>query len=150
MYLRIIDGDITYPYTIRDLRMDNPNTSFPQIIEDEYLGNFDMYIVYPTTKPNDYTKNIREGIPQLIDGKYYQNWILENAIDEDIANRIEFKWGEIRMLRNELLSECDWTVLSDSPISGEKLEDWKHYRHELRNITEQENPFFIVWPTKPL
>jgi hypothetical protein len=47
-----------------------------------------------------------------------------------------------------LLIECDWTVLPDSPI-GEKVNEWIVYRQELRNVTNQANPFFISWPTQP-
>jgi hypothetical protein len=148
MYLRIIDENITYPYSINQLRKDFPNVSIPHEITDEILLTFGMYNVNPTPKPNDYTKNIIEDTPQLIDGLYYQKWILEDITENEIQNKIEYKWSEIRNLRNELLIECDWTVLPDSPI-GEKVNEWIVYRQELRNVTNQANPFFISWPTQP-
>lgn len=147
MYLRIINETIEYPYTLLELRRDKYNVSFPQIITDSILGEFDMYRVMQTPKPNDYTKNITEGIPQLIDGIYYQTWILEDSSEEEILTKIQYKWVDVRTLRNELLLECDWRVLSDTPDNNKN--SWIEYRQELRNITSQENPFNIIWPIQP-
>jgi hypothetical protein len=58
-------------------------------------------------------------------------------------------WENIRVQRNELLLESDWTQLSDSPLSEEKKIEWQTYRQELRDITSQQDPFNIIWPTKP-
>jgi hypothetical protein len=97
--------------------------------------------------PNDYTKNITEGTPVLTDGVYYQNWIIENATESEINYRLENQWEEIRLIRNELLKESDWTQLSD--VSQTIKDLWTVYRQELRNITNQQNPFNIEWPIKP-
>jgi hypothetical protein len=97
--------------------------------------------------PNDYTKNITEGTPVLTDGVYYQNWIIVNATESEINYRLENQWEEIRLIRNELLKESDWTQLSD--VSQTIKDLWTVYRQELRNITNQENPFNIEWPVKP-
>jgi len=56
-------------------------------------------------------------------------------------------WLVLRVERNRLLAESDWTVLSDSPTSTAA---WKTYRQALRdlpaNTTDPLNP---VWPTPP-
>ena len=148
MYLRIKNETIEYPYTISQLRRDEYNVSFPSNLTNEVLEQFGVYVVNQIPKPNDYTKNITEGTPQLVDGVYYQNWVMVNSTEEEIQNKIELKWDEIRILRNELLLECDWRVLPDSPV-GDTLNNWIQYRQELRNITSQENPFSIVWPVQP-
>jgi len=106
-----------------------------------------MYDVQFSAAPNDYTKNIIEGTPTLIDGNYYQNWIQTDATESEIEQRLEDKWFEIREIRNQLLMECDWTQLSD--ISTEIKNLWSSYRQDLRNITSQTNPFNIIWPVKP-
>jgi hypothetical protein len=147
-YLRIKNNQIIYPYSINQLKIDEYNVSFPQTITNEVLGTFSVYEVLITPKPNVYTKNIEEGVPELVDGKYYQNWEIVDATETEIEGRIVQKWTEIREHRNELLKECDWTVLPDSPI-GDRLNDWILYRQELRNVTNQSNPFNIIWPTQP-
>jgi hypothetical protein len=147
MYLRIIDETITYPYSIPQLREAYPNVSLPAELSDESLADWDMYVVTPTPMPNDYTKNITEGTPILTDGVYYQNWIQTNASESEINYRLENQWFFVRQTRNELLVECDWTQLSDIPQSTKDL--WSTYRQELRQITNQSNPFNIEWPVKP-
>jgi hypothetical protein len=147
MYLRIIEENINYPYGVNDLRQSYPNVSLPAELSDEALIEWDMYVVTPTPIPSDYTKNITEGIPTLIDGKYYQTWNQIDASEAEISYRIENQWEEVRVLRNQLLTECDWTQLAD--ISSDIKELWITYRQDLRNITNQSNPFNINWPTKP-
>jgi len=147
MYLRIIDETINYPYTIKELREAYPNVSLPAELSEEALSDWGMYSVTSTQMPNDYTKNITEGTPILTEGMYYQNWVTTNASESEINYRLENQWEEIRLIRNELLKESDWTQLGD--VSQTIKDLWISYRQELRNITNQENPFNIEWPVKP-
>ena len=147
MYLRIIDEIINYPYSIPQLREAYPNVSLPSELTDESLIEWDMYVVLPTPYPNDYTKNITEGTPVLTDGVYYQNWVETPATESEISYRIENKWTDVRELRSQLLTECDWTQLADIPTETKAV--WTEYRQSLRDITSQSNPFSINWPVKP-
>jgi hypothetical protein len=147
MYLRIVNNTTTYPYTIKNLRDSLPNVSLPANLSNEQLVEWDMYEVEFSAAPIDYTKNIIEGTPTLIDGKYYQNWTQTDATQSEIEQRLEDKWFEIREIRNQLLIECDWTQLSDIPTEIKNL--WSSYRQDLRDITNQTNPFNIIWPVKP-
>ena len=148
MYLRIKDNEIVYPYSIQQLKIDEYNVSFPTDLTSEILEGFGVYSVQQTPMPNDYTKNIVEGTPTLVDGTYTQVWNQTDATQEEIDVKIENQWEQIRVARNEILTQCDWTILSDSPVSS-SIEDWKTYRQQLRDITNQSNPFEVVWPTQP-
>jgi hypothetical protein len=147
MYLRIINNNITYPYSLKNLREEYPNISFPSEPSEQMIIEWDMYEVRNTPKPTDYTKNIIEGTPILVDDVYYQNWIQTDASQSEIDLRLSAKWEEIKLVRNEMLLECDWTQLSDIPSETKEL--WQPYRQSLRDITSQSNPFNIVWPDKP-
>jgi hypothetical protein len=147
MYLRIINDTINYPYTINELRLAFPNVSLPEIISDESLIEWNMHVVQPTPIPVDHTKNITEGAPTLIDGVYYKSWIKTDATANEISYRVENQWEIIRIQRNELLAECDWTQLADIPSETKVI--WSQYRQSLRDITSQTNPFSITWPVKP-
>ena len=147
MYLRITNNTIEYPYDILTLREAYPNVSLPENLTDASLVEWDMYVVQPTPMPVDYTKNITEGTPTLIDGVYYKSWTQIEATAAEISYRVENQWETIRIQRNELLIECDWTQLADIP--SETKEAWTIYRQALRNITSQTNPFSITWPVKP-
>jgi hypothetical protein len=147
MYLRIINNEITYPYSLQTLREENPRSSFPSEMTESVMNEFNIYEVRQTPKPNDYTKNIFEETPILVEGVYYQNWQMEDASSSEIDERLISKWVEVRQIRNELLGECDWTQLTDIPAETKNL--WQNYRQELRDITNQSNPFNIIWPVRP-
>jgi hypothetical protein len=55
----------------------------------------------------------------------------------------------VREQRNALLAASDWAALPDVPMSVERREAWATYRQALRDITEQADPFNIVWPQAP-
>lgn len=148
MYLRVKNSEIIYPYSIEQLRRDEKNVSFQNPITNEVLGEWGVYEVSKTPKPTDYTKNVTEEVPELVNGIWTQKWVQTDSTEEEINFKIEQKWVEIREIRNQLLLETDWTMLSDSPVSS-SVDDWKTYRQSLRNITSQSNPFEIVWPNKP-
>lgn len=149
MYIKISGSNIAYPYTLDDFKRDNYNISFPKHLTAEILSNFNTYEVVSVSVDDDYTKNITEGTPIQSGSVYVQNWLITSASAEEISQREEEEWDSIREKRNTLLTECDWTQMSDTPISGSKLTEWQTYRQSLRDITTQSNPFEISWPTKP-
>ena len=56
----------------------------------------------------------------------------------------------IRTLRDKLLAECDYIMLSDVDKTEEEKEAWKTYRQALRDIPEQSGfPWDVVFPEKP-
>ena len=148
LYIKVQNNEIVkYPYSINELRRDNPNVSFPKVIPIETLNDFGVFIVSEIEIEDDYTEVISETNPTLVDGVWTQNFIIVDASEEEIDERIQLKWEEIRTQRNTLLTESDWTQLGDSPFNSSQ--EWKDYRQSLRDITNQENPFQITWPTKP-
>ena len=58
-------------------------------------------------------------------------------------------WSQIRIRRDELLKESDWTSIPDSDPNPSK-EAWLTYRKELRDIPQNfSTPEEVVWPNKP-
>ena len=50
----------------------------------------------------------------------------------------------MRMKRDRLLQESDWTQLNDAPVDREA---WAQYRQALRDLPQQEGfPGEVVWP----
>ena len=150
MYLKLENGNIRYPYTISELKSENPNTSFPAVLTNEVLESFDVYYVETTDYTDDYTKNIEEGTPILSDSSYIQVWNITDATEEEISAKLEEKWVEVRIMRDALLAQSDWTQFQDSPLSGTNLTDWQTYRQSLRDISSQSNPYNLTWPAKPM
>ncbi len=93
----------------------------------------------------------------ISDGSYYE--ITEEEVveiqmyriktDLEIEIELDGMWSFIRERRTIKLKECDWTQLSDSPLTSEKKEEWQIYRQSLRDITLQSDPYNIVWPEEP-
>jgi hypothetical protein len=131
------------------LKSDNPNISFPNVLTDSVLNDFNVYSVIQVENGGDYTKDYVEGTPTQSGSVYVQNWTESDASSEDIETRKNEKWEEVRDIRNNLLTQSDWTQFQDSPITGSLLTDWQTYRQGLRDITSQENPYSLTWPTKP-
>jgi hypothetical protein len=63
---------------------------------------------------------------------------------EDFSKRMKIK-------RNNLLAESDWTQIVDVPLSVEVKQQWAEYRQALRDLTAQEKfPWKISWPVAPV
>jgi hypothetical protein len=77
----------------------------------------------------------------------------EKAQAEAQAEAIEAArdyWAELRYLRDEKLTECDWTQIADVPLTEEQKTAWATYRQALRDVpANTEDPKNPVWPTAP-
>jgi hypothetical protein len=151
MYLKVSGSTITYPYSVYDLKTENPNTSFPTSIPDSLLEEFGVYKVElkDSGYDDDDSKDVVEITPTLSGSIYVQTYQITDADNDTINKRKEIKWAEVRTKRNTLLNESDWTQFQDSPITGSSLTDWQTYRQSLRDVTTQSDPYNIVWPTIP-
>jgi hypothetical protein len=139
-----------YPYTIGELRRDNPNTSFPKRPSDELLAGWGVYPVANVDSPTfDYaTQNLTEGAPSLVDGQWQQTWVITDATSEEIAQRAAQQADDTRSKRDQLIADTDWMALSDNTLTPE----WAAYRQALRDITDHANFPYLQeadWPTKP-
>ena len=151
MYLKVSGSTITYPYSVQNLKNENPNISFPTIISDSLLESFNIYQVEMKNSgyASDDTKDVTEVTPTLSGSIYIQTYTISDADTDTINKRREIKWSGVRSGRDSLLSESDWTQFNDSPISGSTLTDWQTYRQSLRDITNQSDPYDITWPNIP-
>jgi hypothetical protein len=64
-----------------------------------------------------------------------------------MAKAFEEDCKSVRNKRDQLLLECDWTQLPNSPVDTAV---WEVYRQALRDVPAQDGfPLNVVWPTKP-
>lgn len=60
------------------------------------------------------------------------------------------KENDARSERDGWLSQSDWAVMPDSPLSDSDKAAWQTYRQALRDVPAQAGfPDNITWPTKP-
>jgi hypothetical protein len=88
MFIRLTNG-VPTPYTIGQLRRDNPQTSFPKDVPDEILASYDVYPVKRTPAPayNELTQFIRVLDPVQIGGVWTQQWeVMDRPIDQQVEN----------------------------------------------------------------
>ena len=106
------------------------------------------YEVHPSMSWIDCPNDIRIGF--FYDGKTFKS---DEQTPEEI---IKIRMIQLREIRDSLLSETDWTTISDNDLSWLEKRKWKKYRKQLRNFPIdaekqlKENAYCrIVWPTKP-
>ena len=148
LYLKAIDNVVEkYPYSLGQLRKDNPNTSFPKQPSLASLAEFDMYPVTEVTPTlADGEKLVKVWTPTLVSGE----WILPHQAvaktAEDLATESAVAWANLREQRDKLLAETDWTASTDVTMSAEMTE----YRKLLRALPANTADFFNpVYPVKP-
>lgn len=144
--------------TDSQLRADNPGTSFPKQITADILDGFGYDPVLngaAATVSGPYERSVRDGVEE-INGQWFTKFIVgpvfansdeETAYRTSIDNQVA---ASVRAERDRKLAACDWTVLTDSPLTTAKKTEWKAYRTALRNISAAEGfPHTMEWPTEP-
>ena len=57
---------------------------------------------------------------------------------------------DLRAMRNQMLTDTDWTQGADSPLTDSQKTSWATYRQSLRDITDSATSLDdVTWPTKP-
>jgi hypothetical protein len=139
-----------------EFRYAYPSVSFPTVLDQNALEFANVSVVVEVVPPTitqlqrvDY-----DGI-QLIDGQWTDVWSVHNKFDDPTeqaaweAECLEMQWNSIRDERNKLLTQTDYTDLPNTPITTQCRNNFITYRQALRDITNQSDPYNIVWPTIP-
>lgn len=141
MHVKLTNGSVEqFPYTLGQLRRDNPNVSFPRQVADSILAEYDVYPVTALEKP-DYdplVQSLVQGQPSLDNGSWKVSYTVQNMLQSEAE-------ANVRSERDSLLQGTDWWAVSDRTMTAEQTA----YRQALRDITSQAGfPFSVTWPTK--
>jgi hypothetical protein len=80
-------------------------------------------------------------------------WCVRDKSVEQIQSEIDNEWSKIRSIRDEILFNLDWKFIRhESQVRlgitpTDNLSSLDTYAQALRDITLQEDPFNITWPT---
>lgn len=115
-----------------------------------------IVISHTTITPHD--EEMRELIRRFAQEEGYRekrgedlSWSVEKIPEKTEAEKREEAEKSVRAKRDSLISETDYLLASDYPISAEDLEAVKVYRQALRDVPQQEGfPFDVVWPDLPV
>tara|TARA_R110001606_G_C15025199_1_gene610286 strand:+ start:49 stop:510 length:462 start_codon:yes stop_codon:yes gene_type:complete len=153
MLVKITNGNVdTYPYSVGQLRRDNPNTSFSKQIPDDMLESYGILPVTFTDMPSidDRTQKVeQEATPSLVSGAWTIGWTTSSKTADETAEYDDNMAASNRNTRDNLLSQSDWTQVADAPVDATV---WATYRQALRDITSHVNwPNLgeADWPVKP-
>ena len=152
MLVKVTNGNVdTYPYSVGQLRRDNPNTSFPKQIPSEMLESYGVYTVVYTDMPSidvRTQKTEQEATPTLVGGSWTVGWTTTDKTAEEVQDYDDGVAAGNRSKREGLLAETDWWASSDLTMTAEQTA----YRQALRDITTHANWPHLEeadWPTKP-
>jgi len=159
MYVKTADGiALVYPYYTDNLIADNPQTSFPSVISDELLANYDVYpvVVEPNPPYDPATQYIETAnLPTLTDGVWVQTKTVVNMTPAQIQARNDQLRANNKSQATQLLQQTDWATIpdvSDPAVSNPYLANsaaFASYRNQIRQIAV--NPPVVVdaWPVMP-
>ena len=95
---------------------------------------------------------------------YWDDETQTKPTEEEVTNKIEeLKISEpfrlLRVIRNKLIAETDWTQLKDIDLDIIRERNWKNYRQALRDLPAKSKPELdnngnldmssVNWPDKP-
>lgn len=132
---------------VSDYREMFPNTSFPASGPDsEFLEANSCLPVCVFKTYDSLTEKLASVAPYIEDSQVF-TIAVEPLSPEEIEANTQSQWAKVRTQRDTLLSSCDWTQCPDVNIPDKA--DWAAYRQSLRDITDQTDPYNIVWPVAP-
>jgi hypothetical protein len=124
MYARLNNGAVEqYPFYIHTLRLENPNTSFPNNIEVDFdtLAEFNVVRVFPTAQPtfNPMAEKVVESTPAMgEDGRWLQVWTVVDLSPEELVAKVEESKTQVVNKVQERLDEFARTHNYDGILSA--------------------------------
>ena len=118
---------------------EDDDATVAHIISDKVGELTDNYIsVDPENMPAIHHLSISNNVVSILEG--------ENATQADTQEQADFELNEVRILRNQKLSETDWWASSDRTMTVAQ----KEYRQALRDLTKNATSLSdAVFPNKP-
>jgi|11BtaG_2_1085332.scaffolds.fasta_scaffold00528_10 hypothetical protein len=160
MYVKATNNTVdSYPYSIEQLRVDNPSTSFPDGMSVEQLAEWDVHPVTIAADPSydPLTHKIQQAAePVLVNGAWLISKTVVALTDEEIQNNLDAEAMVVRVRRDGLLAESDWVTVkavdqnAQDGLGIQVPQVWLDYRQALRDVTSQAGfPYNVTWPTAP-
>ena len=86
---------------------------------------------------------------QVYDGTLKKFVEIEVDIKDSTEQELLNKTSTSKNRRNQLLTDSDWTSLTDTQLTDEKKAEATTYRQALRDLPTQEGFPNVEFPTKP-
>lgn len=150
MYVKVNNDVIEkFPYSILDLKNENPMTSFPYDISNDILEHYGVHSVSEQQMPETdrFSYCVKRHLPELIDGQWVLLWDVIQKTQQQLDEETEIEAEKVRASRNKKLLLSDWTQVDDAPVDKQI---WAAYRQALRDVPAQSGfPWEVNWPVEP-
>lgn len=139
---------INYIKVDPDGRITHSGSTARTLTEDEFLQHVPGVILVPELPPSindsfwDGAKVVAKPVRPTKDHEF--DYATKAWVDPRTPTT---QWAVVRAERDARIAKTDWTQLDDTPAVAKGK--WKTYRQALRDVTNQANPFAIVWPVPP-
>src|SRR6056297_2315291 len=97
MYVKTTNDQIDqYPYTVGNLRRDNPQTSFPRTVPPETLASYGVYPVTVLDRPSVTSAQVadRQSEPSLVDDVWTLGWTVRDKTQDEINSLAQSERGK--------------------------------------------------------
>jgi hypothetical protein len=135
MYILAINGTAeTYPYSIGQLRKDNPQVSFPKNPTDTLLASYNVYPVTRTERPayDPITQNLTEGTPTSDAGVWTQIWAVTEATPEEVEQRKADQLASLKQQRAYAYTQEADPLFFKAQRGEATMTEWEAKVEEIR------------------
>ena len=141
-YAQVINGKVEQIASLKSLF---PNNEVVNMTSQWFAQNGVLSVI--DNIPYDQTKEKLVSIePKIVNGQVLVVAI-EPLTEEDLANKLIEQGERVRIRRNQLLSNCDYTQLPDN--NDPKKSEWAIYRQALRDLPTQVGFPNVEFPKDP-
>lgn len=111
------------------------------------IENYNPVIHMPTVYVDEKGSIVRVEATPLGNG---QLSALDMMGDDPHLGATKNQWATVRQERSKRLAATDWVVAKAYETGTQVPTEWADYRQALRDITDQKNPWLVVWPEPPV
>lgn len=125
----------TYYWLLESSRIAITTVLDPELKAEDVKPHPTAVLLHPSSVPTDLSTSYKW---------VYNSYTREIYVDPGVEKREQ--WEAIRLKRNNLLAQSDVLLVREIE-AGRDTEYLKVYRQALRDITTEENPNHITWPS---
>jgi hypothetical protein len=140
--LAVNDTIVKFPYSITELKKDNPQVSFPRNPSQELLATYNVYPIKPSPRPAGDV--IISTDPEFANGEWVQTWVARQYTSEEVAQQISDRrnamvvtprQARLALVNVDMLDNVDFAIAAiPDPIERKKAEiEWEYATTIERN-----------------
>lgn len=129
MYVKLLNGTIQkFPYSIGELKKDNPNVSFPENPSKELLQEYGVFFVVSTGIEHDANTQvaIQNGCVYNESKQRWETaWSVYNLTEEEIFKKIEQLKNDVQQQRMKAYQNESDPLFFKAQRGEATIEEWK-------------------------